>query len=198
MQIHVNTPDGKCGSWKIETFKVSIEDAYITAARAVMNKARDLFVPAGEYKRLRCGREIVMSNTPMEIRSNIEFIEKATGNVLINGLGIGMVLQEILKKPEVTKVTVIEKAKEVIQLTAPTFEHDSRVTIINADALTYEPPAKEYFDVVWHDIWTYISASNLPDMRKLERKYKSRCNWQASWMRDKCEEMSRYDRENQK
>ncbi len=43
----------------------------------------------GKYRRLSNNGEVVMSNTPMEINTCMEFIERATGRVLINGLGLG-------------------------------------------------------------------------------------------------------------
>jgi hypothetical protein len=89
--IHVTVPDGICGDWRVESFTVSEEDAQRTAFRAA-HKGSDEYVPPGTYKRLMRGDTVVMSNTPMEVRTNREFIRRAKGNVLINGLGLGMVL----------------------------------------------------------------------------------------------------------
>lgn len=178
--MEVLVPDGVCGNFRVETFTVSPEESLMSSIR------RDR-VPPGTYKRLMRDRTVVMSNTPMEVRSNRGFVNCAFGSVLINGLGLGMVLGEILKKDNVTKVTVVEKYKEVIQLVGPTFLKDPRVTIIHADALTFKPPAGEKFDVVWHDIWDYITADNLEEMKLLHRKYGRRTQWQGSWEREACE-----------
>lgn len=137
--------------------------------------------------RLMRGSTVVMSNTPMEIRTNRTFVRYAKGNVLINGLGLGMVLTAILRKPEVESVTVIEAAAEVIELVAPTFRDDPRVEIVHANAFDYQPPKGMRFDAVWHDIWDFISAENLPEMHRLHRKYGQRTPWQASWCRIECE-----------
>lgn len=185
--LDVAVPDGVCGDWRVETFTVSEEDAKMTRMRAMFSGSRDAEVPAGTYKRLMHGHDVVMSNTPMEVRTNATFIRKATGDVLINGLGLGMVLTAILKKPEVTSVTVVEIAEEVIELVGPTFRHDPRVTIVHADATTYQPKKGQTFDAVWHDIWTFITADNLDEMKTLHRKYGRRTQWQASWCRAQCE-----------
>ncbi|MCV5648158.1 hypothetical protein OFN55_36090, partial [Escherichia coli] len=87
-------------------------------------------IPPGRYRRLSNGWDVVMSNTPMEIRTCQDFIERATGRVLINGLGLGMVLHAILQKDDVTHVTVIEKEQDVINLVAASFATDLRVEII--------------------------------------------------------------------
>lgn len=184
--IDVSVPDGTRGEWKIETFTVSDDDSKMTALRSAAS-GRDEYVPPGTYKRLTRSGAIVMSNTPMEIRTNQWILENATGRVLINGLGLGMVVGEILRKPDVGSVTVIEVSSEVISLVAPTFGEDPRVSIINANAFAHRPRRGERFDIVWHDIWDNICAENLPDMRRLHRKY-SRCSVdQRSWCRSECE-----------
>lgn len=189
-KIEINVPDGVSGDWKVETFTVSESESATTKIYAVFN--RDSYVPAGVYKRLKYQNDVVMSNTPMEIKTNARFISQAKGSVLINGLGLGMVLSEILKKEEVTSVTVIENSKDVINLVAPTYEKDPRVTIIHADAFEYKPPKGVVYDVVWHDIWTFICSDNLPEMSKLHRKYAKRTKlWQGSWAKTECIRSSR-------
>lgn len=190
MQHHTDiiVPDGVSGDWRVESFTVSAEDEKRERLRAAMQGLRPHeIVKEGSYKRLMCRNDVVMSNTPMEIYTNLPFMNQAKGDVLINGLGLGMVLGAILKKPEVTSVTVIEKSPDVIALVAPSFEDDPRVSIIEGDALTYTPPKGQSYDVVWHDIWTFITADNLPEMHKLHRKYGRKAQWQGSWCRTECE-----------
>ena len=187
-QIPVDVPDGVSGHHKIETFIVSKED--------VKNNFRGMlrpmeYVPEGTYKRLLFGREVIMSNTSMEINSNYTFMRKATGKVLINGLGIGMVLTEILKKPDIAEVWVVEKFEDVIKLVGPTFEKDPRVKIIHADAMEYKPPKGMKFDCVWHDIWTNMCTDNLEDMKILHRRYANRTKWQGSWQKEYLQSMKR-------
>lgn len=86
---------------------ITPEKAQTLKLRAEYTKDQDEYIPAGVYRRLSCDNEVVMSNTPMEIRTCEAFIERATGRILINGLGLGMVLHAILQKPDVTHVTVI-------------------------------------------------------------------------------------------
>lgn len=63
--------------------------------------------------------------------------ELAYGNVVVTGLGFGARESWILTKPEVKKLTIIEKNKSVIDYNIkvnPDLVYDSRVEIINADA----------------------------------------------------------------
>lgn len=186
--MEIVVPDGCSGGWRVETFEVSETDSAFTRMRAMMHPGE--YVPAGTYKRLMRGREVVMSNTPMEVATNQPIIRRATGIVHINGLGLGMVLTAILKKPEVSKVYVVEKSADVISLVAPSFKCDPRVSIIHCDALSLKP-AKVRFDCVWHDIWDNVCSDNLHEMHVLHRMYGRKTNWQGSWERDRCEYLKR-------
>lgn len=183
----VSVPDGTKGDWVIDTFEIKDDSAMmIYNLRAVRDGHAALMVRPGTYRRLRHKeRGIVMTNTPMEVRTNREAFDAATGRVLINGLGLGMLLEAILSKPDVTYVRVIEIEQDVIDLVGPTFAHDPRVEIIHADAMEYKPGKGEHFDYVWHDIWDELSSDNLPDMAKLGRRYGKRvAAGQGWWARD--------------
>lgn len=119
--------------------------------------------------------------------------QRARGRVLINGLGLGMLLQAILDKRRdpVTEARVVEAAQKVMSLVGPTYASDPRVKLICADALAYVPPKGVHFDFVGHDIWDTICADSRPQMHRLHRKYGRRRNEQASWGREECEQQLR-------
>ncbi|MDV5550690.1 hypothetical protein QM162_00100 [Enterobacter hormaechei] len=169
--------DGTSGTWKLDTFEITADKAMSLALRAEYTGNTDEFIPPGRYRRLSNGWDVVMSNTPMEIRTCQDFLERATGRVLINGLGLGMVLHAILQKEDVTHVTVIEKEQDVINLVAASFANDPRVEIIHADAMMYCPPAGVTYNACWHDIWPDFATANLSQMDKLEIKYRDICEW---------------------
>jgi hypothetical protein len=185
MKIDIDVPDGVSGEWEVKTISVSKEDVSHQIISSFSCSGR--YVPEGVYKQLKRGDITVMSNTPDEIRDQWNFIYNAVGDVLINGLGLGVTLKLVLAKPEVTSITVIEKSPDVIKLVAPTYLVDKRVTIINADAMEYKPPKGKKFNAVWHDIWDFICGDNIQDMIKLHRKYGNRTKWQGSWARYQCE-----------
>lgn len=179
-------PDGVSGDWEISTFTVSDIEAQMFNMRAVRDGGAVMAIRPGTYKKLTHKRRgVIMSNTPMEVRTNRRAYERATGRVLINGLGMGMLLEAILSKPDVTYVRVIEIDPDVIKLTGPHFANDPRVEIVQADALTYKPAKGEVFDYVWHDIWDTIGEENLPEMATLGRRYGARrAGGQDWWARD--------------
>lgn len=130
-----------------------------------------------------------MSDTHAEKADHLTAVRNAKGIVLINGLGIGMVLNAVLLKPEVEKAFVVEKSADVIALSGKHYEKKfgDRVQIIQDDALQFQPPKGIKFGVVWHDIWDYICSDNLEQMKQLHRRYGRRAEWQGSWCRELCE-----------
>src|SRR5262249_37764379 len=60
--------------------------------------------------------KIWMSLTRMETESHLPHIAAATGHTVVAGLGMGFYLYNILRKPDVTKVTVLEKDSRVVRL----------------------------------------------------------------------------------
>lgn len=179
---HVEANDGIKGNWRVESFEVSKQDSAFSRIRAMQHPEE--YVPAGVYKRLIRGREVIMSNTPMEIRTNKPIIWAAKGCVLINGLGLGMVVTALMQNPTVEAVTVIENSEDVIKLVGPSLNY-GRLTIVHADAFSFKPPAGRY-GAVWHDIWDNIRSDNLEQMTKLTRKYARRADWQGCWCKAQC------------
>lgn len=143
----------------------------------------------GHYVRMHVGRELMMSDTVMERNSNRDFIDKAHGKVLIGGLGIGMVLRNILDKKEVESVVVIELSQDLIDLVGPRFVHP-KLTIINGDIFSWVPEKGTKYDSLYFDIWPDISTENLPEIAKLHNKFKNYRNrdnpksFMESWMQD--------------
>lgn len=191
----VIVPDGKLGNWAVESFTVTQAQADVYNLMHMGGKGDHHTIVAGDYKKLvhyceeRKANQVVMSNTPMEIFTNQKAADMATGRVLINGLGLGMLLHYILQKPDVTEVVVVERDEDVIALVAPSFSRHPKLTIVYGDAFTHQPMGK--FDFAWHDIWTYINDENLKEMDLLEARYDAVAKEQLCWARDDCLEMKR-------
>jgi spermidine synthase len=121
---------------------------------------------------LRVAGRTMMSDTKHERLTNWEFWHKAEGDVLIAGLGIGMVVHGILskelksweKRKPITSVTVLEKEADVIALISPTLPSDPRLKIIHADVFDWKPT--QQYDCLYFDIW----ADGSSDLAKSERR----------------------------
>jgi len=173
----VAVPEGRRGPWSVERF--ALADMPPTGAFGRGAAA------AGTYTKLvHAGRGIVMSDTSDEMRDHVEAVGRACGSCLINGLGLGMLLAAVLRKPDVTDVTVVEIDEDVIALVGPSYVADRRLTIVPADAFAYQPPPGHRYAMVWHDIWDRISSTNLASMAALMRKFEPIADWQGCWAED--------------
>lgn len=180
-QYKVIIPEGESGDWKITKFTVSEHDI-----RGMSYALNGRPVPAGTYTRLvkNGAWDPMMSDTPAEIGDHLDFIHRATGNCLLNGLGLGVVLKAILAKSEVTHVDVIEIEQDVINLVYPTYQDENRVTLHHADAFEIQWPKDKYWDCAWHDIWPSICTDNLLEIARLKHKYAHKVKYQAAWLED--------------
>lgn len=99
-----------------------------------------------------------MSPTLFEYETMKKPLAKAFGNVLTFGLGIGFFQYNCLCKENVSKITVIEKNKDVIRLfkenILPQFPRQDCIEIIEGDAFDYfNESFVEQYDYTFVDIW---------------------------------------------
>ena len=196
MQWQANIPERQDGAWRVERYTVSVDEARRGMLLSAV-KGRGRSVPEGTYTRLMRGGTLVMSDTPDEARDHYEAVRRATGECLVFGLGLGLVVEAMLQKPEVTGVTVVERAPEVIALVAPTLweRWGTRLVVVEGDAMAHRMPRGAgrgpHFGVVWADIWDYICADNLTEMTPLRRYWRPRAAWMDCWARAQCRDMQR-------
>ena len=108
------------------------------------------------YLALTEGNNIWMSLNPNEIETMKPFINKAKGNVLVLGLGMGYVPFMMALKQEVKNITIIEKDPEIIglfnSLILPSFKNKEKIRIIEDDAINYVRKNNK-FDYIFADLW---------------------------------------------
>lgn len=184
LHYRVSVPEGTAGAWRVERFTITPESARHENMMAAIRHESARYEP-GTYTRLLCGRTLVASDTPDELREQLPAIRRARGVCLINGLGLGAVLHGMACKPQVERVIVVEISPEVIELVAPHYRalFGSKIQIVQADAFTYRIPRSLHFGVVWHDIWIDRTSDNYAAMDRLERRYRECADWQGCWGR---------------
>ena len=108
------------------------------------------------YLALTEGNNIWMSLNPNEIETMKPFINKARGNVLVLGLGMGYVPFMMANKSEIKSITIIEKDPEIIglfnSLILPSFKSKEKIKIIEDDAINYVRKNSR-FDYIFADLW---------------------------------------------
>ena len=153
--------DGKVGDFELSHYEIGENDWY-----AMLHG-----IPSGKFVRLIHRGEVVMSNTDMEKRTNSSFVINAHGNVLVGGLGIGLILLAIQDKEEVKQITVVEKNKEVIELVGSQLPLNPKVHIVHDDVFEYKPLFK--YNTICMDIWNYINSDVYQrEMKPLISRYR--------------------------
>lgn len=108
------------------------------------------------YLALCEGQNVWMSLNPNEIETMKPFIDKAKGEVLVLGLGMGYVPFMMANKSEVKHITIIEKDKNIINLfnkvLFPLFKNKNKISVVQDDAIHYLNSKKKY-DYIFADLW---------------------------------------------
>jgi spermidine synthase len=186
-------PPVQIGTTRVEHFTVSDTESAFSFLRASINRHRgETGVHSGRYVRLYVNGQLMMSDTHMERNTNYEVIRNAKGDVLIAGLGIGLIILPIARKPEVASVTVIEKHADVIRAVQPPLlevlgPDASKLKVIHADIFEWKPEKGTRFDTAYFDIWADICTDNLEQIARLHQRYKAYLKgqrWMGSWQRE--------------
>jgi hypothetical protein len=161
---------------------------------SVASRLGDRFQPSppGDYALLLVRNnsgepEMMMSDLAYERATSVEVVRRAHGDILIAGLGLGMILHPILRKVSVCRVTVIEKFQDVIDLILPTLPKTDNLAVIAGDIFDWKPEPSSQYDIIWFDIWPDIGPKRVAEMTLLHRRfanYLNRANpnhWMQSW-----------------
>ena len=111
------------------------------------------------YLALTEGNNIWMSLNPNEIETMKPYINKAKGNVLVLGLGMGYVPFMLSLKNCVKSITIIEKDQEIInlfnELIYPSFVNKEKIKIIKGDAIEFARKSQKEgtYDYIFADLW---------------------------------------------
>lgn len=187
---HLKPTEGK--EFKITHHELTEEEVKFHKLRDLINFRRDSDgqEPGTIVHLLNKHGTVMMSDTEMERRSNKFFLWEANGDVLIGGLGLGMVVLAVQVKEEVRSITVVEIHQEVIDLVVPQLPLNDNVSVICGDILEWYPPKGVKYDTIYFDIWNSVCADNYEEMKKLHRRFARRLNrenpncWMSCWRLD--------------
>lgn len=187
-------PELQDGNVQIKNFQLSETTVMMEAVRNRNWLTRGLKANY-TYTKLLLNGNLWMSDTPMERNSNNEFIKNANGDVLIFGLGIGLIIYPLLNDANIKSITVIEKDQKLIDLIWPIlkkYDTQKALTVINGDAFEYYSYLKKgtKFDTIYFDIWVDICTDNYEDIKRVEKPYRKFLNRENpnnffnSWLKD--------------
>lgn len=185
-RMTVDLPDMDVDGVRVERFTVEQNDL----ANLMEGIKHGRGTRPGRYTSLTVDGRLWMTDTDAEKRDHrgaVKAIEVYRAErVLINGLGLGMVLNAALSFDHVTHVDVVEIDDRVAEHIGGCYAEDPRVAIHVADvyeqARRWAPNTR--WDVAWSDIWPDLCTDNLSGMATLRRSYGSRTKWHDCWGRE--------------
>lgn len=149
------------------------------AGDLTMDEAGRLRAPLGFFGRaFECpmltqnGREW-MALKPNEMITMERYVERARGEVLVLGLGLGYYAHQISLKKEVKKVTVVERERETMELVErwllPQFEERGKIALVEGDAVEMMRRHGDgrKVDYVFADLW-HDAGDGLPIYHELK------------------------------
>lgn len=150
-------PEGWSGLWFIRKVTTLTNEAVDRDGRRFVllpGTYTHLFRVTDSTLHLNPPGEVVMEDTPGELKKHLSFMIQARGRILVTGLGLGCVVRGLLANRKVDHVTVIEKSEDVLKLVGPYMPLTERLTIVHEDAFKWVALNKTKFDYAWHDIWS--------------------------------------------
>lgn len=203
--VKVLEPRKKSG-WELNVLKLTENDVKSARLSAAMSFSYGeyLSLRAGRYMRLlmpettlpRIDGRMIMSDTPQERLTNIQVVERAYGDVLIAGLGIGMILLPILASYQVDRVLVLEKYQPVRDMVEPQIRRwakkhrvDHKLEVLVCDVHDYpDRNDQQKWDIIYFDIWQTPDEKAYAETKILWKKYRRLLSrdddrWMGAWRR---------------
>lgn len=182
------------GTAKVQTFSIGRQEASLQNVLSMGRRYST--VTDGDFVKLHVNGTLMMSDTYMERHTNSEFVRRSHGDILIAGLGIGLVPFNMKGKDNVKSITIVEKYQDVIDLIAPRLESlGLPIEYVCSDIFDMPVPKGKKWDCIYFDIWPYIQGDNYEDMKRLNRKFKYNLNrdnpnaFMTSWLFDECKRL---------
>ena len=162
-RIEVSLPTGISGDYIVTEYTNETESKYWQQYLNMKNESHDRYTV------------LIKDDCPMPIMQDSEaeynehqwLWDNATGDVLVGGLGIGMIHQPLIDNPNVTSVTIIELEQDVVDLVWEHCAKDDSFTLVVADFETWIPPEDSSFDTVWADTWLVDNPLKMKEYRTL-------------------------------
>ena len=190
----VDLPCRRRRSAAIRRYRIGSRHAEATNWRILLHNEDQAWSYPGRYTGIEINGFLYASDEAKEIVDHLPFLSCAQGRVLLTGLGLGLCLQALLRKAEIEHVTVVEDNADVLAIVAPHYQEQfgvSRMSLILADAFTWQPPAGTRFDIGYHDIWPLAAGFYWPQHVALFEQYAGCCtkqdSWRTAWMRARWE-----------
>lgn len=112
----------------------------------------------------------IMSNSEEDSAFALMAIGKARGDILVTGLGLGILSFAIMRKENVISIDVVEKYQEVIDLIAPQVPFNEKVNIICNDIMDFVP-TKTYDVIIINTVCEELQLEEEKQIRMKDGKW---------------------------
>lgn len=160
---YIDIPEGKSGNCRIEHRIIPKGNVVVvrSAREAVFGggKAESYFAPHDLriHYLVEEGVATWTTDLPQEIRSQLPCIEDFHGDVLVGGLGVGLIVAALRRNPKVYTITVVEQSPDVIKLVWDHLKPDETCSVVQADLFQYlrdyKASGARKFACAYYDIW---------------------------------------------
>lgn len=154
---NLSIPERTCGEYQICHTRIpkGSKITIVSRRNGIFDGRRPTFAIADQdyYKHeLLQDGAVWMSDSLQELEQARQLAQQLHGNVLIGGLGLGLVLQVL--PDHIKSVTVVERAPEVVDLVWNYVHRPKRDRIVIADLFHYVKEInRKQFDCAFLDIW---------------------------------------------
>lgn len=134
----------------------------------------------------------MMSNHEFETLTNQKFLDNAKGDILIFGLGIGLIVFPLLNENDVNSITIVEIDSGLIDEVFPIIiknDPKSKVNVYLSNAFEFETDMM--FDTIYFDIWSDINQQSFSEMKFLSERFIKNLK-PGGWMDSWCSEEENY------
>jgi spermidine synthase len=134
----------------------------------------------------------MMSSHEFETITNQKFLDNAKGDILIFGLGIGLIIFPLLADNDIKSITIVEIDDGLIDEVFPIIiknDLESKVSVILSNAFDFE--TDKMFDTIYFDIWSVIDQQSFLEMKILSEKFTKNLK-PGGWMDSWCSEEENY------
>ena len=178
MKIDVNIPVGVSGDFEIAHYTNQTTDNGWLGYLANKNESYDNYTV---LLKEGCAMPI-MQDSEAEYNEHQWLWDNAEGDILIGGLGIGLVNHVLLNNSNITSITIIEKYQDVIDLVWEHCAKDERFNLIHADIETWEIPTDSQWDIGFFDTWLSDNDWSLKEYKNnMIEKYSPHITQMNGW-----------------
>jgi len=177
-RITVNIPEGESGDYVVAHYTKDSTDNFWQAYLTMKNENHDNYTVL-----LKEGCPMpIMQDSEAEYNEHQWLWDNAEGNILIGGLGLGLIHQPLIDNPDVTSVTVVELEQDVVDLVWADCPKDGTFSLVVDDFETWTPSNGSYWDVIWCDTWLVDNPLTLAEYKTaMTTKYGPYCNKISFW-----------------